>query len=142
VISVFLGSTKTQSLGHFGRNLLLKTPIWIAVSGYGQDSDQERALKAGFNAYLTKPIDFNKLERLLRKVATGESGFQILYASARWFKAACWSPRRVSGVLIQKRTQTTIDRIVISESRWNFRIAMVRAVARRFYKSGPTHFQQ
>jgi hypothetical protein len=57
------------------------------------------ALKAGFNAYLTKPIDFNKLERLLRKVE-GESGFQILGASARWFKAACWSPRRVSGVLI------------------------------------------
>ncbi len=40
-----------------------------------KDSDQERALKAGFNAYLTKPIDLNKLERLLRKVATGESGF-------------------------------------------------------------------
>ena len=33
------------------------------------------ALKAGFNAYLIKPIDSNKLERLLRKVATSESGF-------------------------------------------------------------------
>jgi CheY-like chemotaxis protein len=64
-----------------------KNTYLIAVSGYVQDSDQQRALKAGFNAYLTKPIDFNKLERLLRKVATGESGFQILDASARWVQS-------------------------------------------------------
>ena len=53
-----------------------KNTYLIAVSGYGQDSDKEHALKAGFNAYVIKPIDFNKLERLLRKVATSESGFQ------------------------------------------------------------------
>ena len=53
-----------------------KSTYLIAVSGYGQDSDKEHALKAGFNAYVIKPIDFNKLERLLRKVATSESGFQ------------------------------------------------------------------
>jgi CheY-like chemotaxis protein len=33
-----------------------KNTYLIAVIGYAQDSDQERALKAGFNAYLTKPI--------------------------------------------------------------------------------------
>jgi CheY-like chemotaxis protein len=37
----------------------------IAVSGYGQEADQLRALKAGFDAYLTKPIGFKELERLL-----------------------------------------------------------------------------
>jgi hypothetical protein len=45
------------------------------------------ALKAGFNAYLIKPIDSNKLERLLRKVATSESGFHTWPGG---FKAACW----------------------------------------------------
>ena len=39
----------------------------IAVSGYGQNSDQRRALEEGFNAYLTKPIDFNELDRFLTK---------------------------------------------------------------------------
>jgi CheY-like chemotaxis protein len=36
----------------------------IAVSGYGQESDQLRALEAGFDRYLTKPIDLAELERL------------------------------------------------------------------------------
>jgi len=37
----------------------------IAVSGYGRDEDQERAQQAGFDAYLTKPLDFRDLEKLL-----------------------------------------------------------------------------
>ncbi|HEU4345996.1 MAG TPA: response regulator, partial [Candidatus Binatia bacterium] len=39
----------------------------IAVSGYGQNADQRRASEEGFNAYLTKPIDFKELDRLLTK---------------------------------------------------------------------------
>jgi PAS domain S-box-containing protein len=37
----------------------------IAVSGYGQEANQRRALEAGFNAYLIKPIDLEKLRGLL-----------------------------------------------------------------------------
>jgi signal transduction histidine kinase/BarA-like signal transduction histidine kinase len=37
----------------------------IAVSGYGQEEDQERAKSAGFDAYLVKPISLKDLERLL-----------------------------------------------------------------------------
>ncbi|HEY0195259.1 MAG TPA: ATP-binding protein [Kofleriaceae bacterium] len=37
----------------------------IAVTGYGQDSDRQRAKEAGFDAHLVKPIDFGKLGRLL-----------------------------------------------------------------------------
>jgi PAS domain S-box-containing protein len=37
----------------------------IALSGYGQDSDRERSLDAGFEEHLTKPIDFEHLARLL-----------------------------------------------------------------------------
>ena len=43
----------------------------IAVSGYGQNTDQ-RPSEEGFNAYLTKPIDFEELERLLTETATYE----------------------------------------------------------------------
>jgi CheY-like chemotaxis protein len=42
----------------------------IAVTGYGQNTDQQRASEVGFNAYLTKPIDFKELERLLAATIT------------------------------------------------------------------------
>ena len=37
----------------------------IAVSGYGQEEDQQRAKSAGFDGYLVKPISLKDLERLL-----------------------------------------------------------------------------
>lgn len=37
----------------------------IAMSGYGQKEDVEKALKAGFNAHLTKPVDPERLLRML-----------------------------------------------------------------------------
>jgi DNA-binding response OmpR family regulator len=36
----------------------------IAVTGWGQDSDKRRALGAGFDHHLTKPVDPDRLERL------------------------------------------------------------------------------
>ena len=48
----------------------------IAVSGYGQNTDKRRASEEGFNAYLTKPIDFKELKRLLRNATTGEPSIQ------------------------------------------------------------------
>jgi CheY-like chemotaxis protein len=39
----------------------------IALSGYGQDSDIQAALAAGFDEHLTKPPDPGRLERLLRE---------------------------------------------------------------------------
>jgi two-component system CheB/CheR fusion protein len=38
----------------------------IALSGYGQDSDVQAALEAGFDEHLTKPPDPERLERLLK----------------------------------------------------------------------------
>jgi CheY-like chemotaxis protein len=37
----------------------------IALSGYGRQRDRERAKAAGFNGYLTKPVDFDELQRAL-----------------------------------------------------------------------------
>jgi len=37
----------------------------VAVTGYGQDSDRRRALEAGFDHHLVKPIDLQALEELL-----------------------------------------------------------------------------
>jgi CheY-like chemotaxis protein len=37
----------------------------IALSGYGQDADVQRALDSGFDEHLTKPPDHDRLERAL-----------------------------------------------------------------------------
>lgn len=34
----------------------------IAVTGYGQESDRERALQAGFDRHFTKPVGISELE--------------------------------------------------------------------------------
>jgi len=41
----------------WGRDIVL-----IAVTGWGQDSDRQAAMAAGFDAHFTKPIDFTKLD--------------------------------------------------------------------------------
>jgi PAS domain S-box-containing protein len=38
----------------------------IAITGYGQPDDRTRALAAGFDHYLTKPVEFGALRRLFR----------------------------------------------------------------------------
>jgi PAS domain S-box-containing protein len=41
--------------------------LLIAVTGWGQHEDKQRAAAAGFDHHLTKPVDMTSLERLLRK---------------------------------------------------------------------------
>jgi CheY-like chemotaxis protein len=38
----------------------------IAITGWGQDVDKERAVAAGFDHHLTKPVDPRRLADLLR----------------------------------------------------------------------------
>jgi len=42
----------------------------VALTGYGQPGDRERALAAGYDAFLVKPADLSAVERALRE-ATG-----------------------------------------------------------------------
>ena len=41
---------------------------FIAVTGWGQDRDRQRTEAAGFVAHLTKPVNTDQLEALLRKL--------------------------------------------------------------------------
>ncbi|MDB5350084.1 MAG: domain S-box [Planctomycetota bacterium] len=43
----------------------------IALTGYGMEEDIQKSREAGFTAHMTKPIDFTKLEAMIRQVATG-----------------------------------------------------------------------
>ena len=43
----------------------------VAMTGYGQPEDRRRALQAGFDAYLVKPVDPDDLSRTLRDLTAG-----------------------------------------------------------------------
>ncbi len=44
------------------------SPTLIALTGYGQTEDKERALKAGFHLHLTKPVALKEVEEAFQKV--------------------------------------------------------------------------
>jgi signal transduction histidine kinase/ActR/RegA family two-component response regulator len=50
------------------QKLRLATPA-IALSGFGTDDDIARCMAAGFNEHLTKPVNFQKLEAAIQRVA-------------------------------------------------------------------------
>jgi len=50
-----------------------KDVMLIAVTGWGQDSDQQKAMQAGFFAHLTKPVDLPRLHQLIASVSEGKT---------------------------------------------------------------------
>jgi len=48
---------------------LLRDVPGIALTGYGMEEDIRKSLEAGFTAHMTKPLDFAKLDTMIRQVA-------------------------------------------------------------------------
>ena len=46
----------------------LESIVLVAVTGYGQESDRQRSLEAGFDHHLIKPADFGKLQKILATI--------------------------------------------------------------------------
>jgi PAS domain S-box-containing protein len=47
----------------------LKNAVLVALTGYGQDSDKQRASDAGFDRHLVKPVGLDTLQQLLGALA-------------------------------------------------------------------------
>ncbi len=46
-------------------------PLLIAVSGYGQESDRQKARESGFAYHFIKPVDVDQFDRTLRESLAG-----------------------------------------------------------------------
>ena len=63
--------------------MVSRQPVVIALTGWGQDQDRDRATAAGFNAHLTKPAEPERILALLNELltATGGSSPQVKRAN-------------------------------------------------------------
>ena len=48
--------------------------LLVAVTGYGQDEDRQRAREAGFDYHLVKPVDPEHLQALLELARPADAG--------------------------------------------------------------------
>lgn len=49
-----------------------QTVVLVAVTGYGRESDRQYAKESGFDHFLVKPTDFEKVQRILASVSESE----------------------------------------------------------------------
>ncbi len=47
----------------------LASMVLVALTGYGQETDRQRSQEAGFDYYLVKPADFQKVQQILATVS-------------------------------------------------------------------------
>jgi CheY-like chemotaxis protein len=47
-----------------------KVPLLVAVTGYGQEADRRRSLEAGIHLHLLKPVDPERLKKLIERFKT------------------------------------------------------------------------
>jgi PAS domain S-box-containing protein len=57
---------------------LAEPPLIVALTGWGQDVDRERSLRAGIRYHLTKPIDPESLQRVFRIAARARAARDVL----------------------------------------------------------------
>lgn len=48
---------------------VLQNVVLVAMTGYGQETDQQRSQEAGFDHHLVKPADFGKVQKILATVS-------------------------------------------------------------------------
>jgi CheY-like chemotaxis protein len=42
-----------------------RRPLLVAVTGWGADSDKQKTREAGFDVHLTKPVNYDEIERVV-----------------------------------------------------------------------------
>jgi CheY-like chemotaxis protein len=70
-----------ETCRRFRQNAVGQLPAIVALTGWGQERDKERARESGFDAHLTKPCDIATLTRLFAELDERPSRAQPLRGS-------------------------------------------------------------
>ena len=70
VVDIGLPGMDGYEFAHAMRERLGSGVRLIALTGYGTQTDRQRALEAGFDAHLTKPVDIDRLLALITEAAS------------------------------------------------------------------------
>jgi two-component system, sensor histidine kinase len=65
LVDIGLPDLDGHEVGRRLRAALGPAPLLIAMTGYGREEDRQRALQAGFDLHLVKPVDPDELERVV-----------------------------------------------------------------------------
>jgi len=57
----------------------LEHVVLVALTGYGREEDRQRALQAGFDHHLVKPVDPDALEGLVSRLGQEEPAATTLH---------------------------------------------------------------
>lgn len=68
-----------EVVGRIRRNTSDAAPLLVALTGYGQAEDRQRALAAGFDRHIAKPVSVDALRRLLSDAA--QKGARDLFST-------------------------------------------------------------
>jgi CheY-like chemotaxis protein len=71
VLDVGLPRIDGYELARIVRADYCQTPTLIAATGYGQDTDRQRAAGAGFDCHFVKPVDVQDIARVLDQRVVG-----------------------------------------------------------------------
>ena len=53
---------------------ILRGVVLVALTGYGQETDRQTSIKAGFNYHLVKPVDFKRVRTILAAIPVDRDG--------------------------------------------------------------------
>jgi signal transduction histidine kinase/CheY-like chemotaxis protein len=71
LVDIGLPGLDGYQVAHEVKRRSTRPPKLVALTGYGQPEDRQRALEAGFDAHLKKPVEIDALQQVLMKMAPG-----------------------------------------------------------------------
>ena len=73
LVDIGLPGMNGYEIARLARQHLGDRVYLVALTGYGQSEDKEKALEAGFDVHLTKPADFVDLQNVLAHASPGDN---------------------------------------------------------------------
>jgi CheY-like chemotaxis protein len=90
-----------ELIQRMGKSFAPQRPVFVAMTGYADAEHQSQAAAAGFNHFLTKPVELDLLQRLLDAMAQAVSRAAEATAVGQSAQPKCEGKMALSGANIE-----------------------------------------